>query len=41
MLRWGGRGYDNGLYPEQLMCFKTEDGEDVPFSLYEYEIVKL
>lgn len=37
----GGRGYDNGLYPEQLMCFKTEDGEDVPFSLYEYEIVKL
>lgn len=34
----GGLGYDSGMYPEKLMCFKTEDGEDVPFSLYEYEV---
>lgn len=34
----GGRGYDDGMYPEKLMCFKTEDGESVPFSLYEYEV---
>lgn len=34
----GGPGYDNSMYPEKLMCFETEDGEEVPFSLYEYEI---
>jgi len=34
----GGRGYDNVMYPEKLMCFKTKDGEEVPFSLYEYEV---
>ena len=34
----GGSGYDNSMYPEKLMCFKTEDGEEVPFSLYEYEV---
>ena len=33
-----GRGYDNSMHPEKLMCFETEEGEDVPFSLYEYEI---
>ena len=34
----GGSGYDNPMYPEKLMCFKTEAGEEVPFSLYEYEV---
>lgn len=34
----GGMGYDIGMHPEQLMCFETEDGEEVPFSLYEYEV---
>lgn len=34
----GGRGYDEGMYPEKLMSFETEEGEDVPFSLYEYEL---
>lgn len=34
----GGLGYDDGMYPEKLMCFETEDGEEVPFSLYEYEV---
>ena len=34
----GGPGYDRSVYPEQLMCFETEDGTDVPFSLYEYEV---
>lgn len=37
----GGNGYDMGVYPQQLMCFKTEKGIDVPFSLYEYEIEEL
>jgi hypothetical protein len=34
----GGRGYDMGVYPQKLMCFETLDGEEIPFSLYEYEI---
>jgi hypothetical protein len=34
----GGRGYDNAVYPQQLMCFKTEEGDDIPFSLYEHEL---
>ncbi len=33
----GGRGYDTGLYPQELCCFETEEGSEVPFSLYEYE----
>ena len=31
-------GYDSSMGGEQLMDFVTEDGEEVPFSLYEYEI---
>jgi hypothetical protein len=34
----GGLGYDEGMYPEKLMDFETEDGEEVPFALYEYEV---
>lgn len=34
----GGRGYDDGMLPQKLMDFKTEDGDEIPFSLYEYEI---
>ena len=34
----GGLGYDSSVYPQQLMCFETVDGDDVPFSLYEYEV---
>lgn len=30
-------GYDSGLAGEALCDFETEDGESVPFSLYEYE----
>lgn len=30
--------YDMGVYPQQLMDLVTEDGEDVPFALYEYEV---
>ncbi len=32
-----GKGYDSGLYPEQLCDFKLQDGSDFPFALYEYE----
>jgi hypothetical protein len=31
-------GYDNSMEGMQLMDFRTEDGEEVPFSLYEYEV---
>ena len=34
----GGLGYDSDMHPQKLMCFKTEEGDDVPFSLYEYEV---
>ena len=34
----GGYGYDNSVYPQQLLSFETEQSEDIPFSLYEYEI---
>ena len=34
----GGRGYDDSMYPQSLMSFETEEGEEVPFSLYEYEV---
>ena len=34
----GGRGYDDSMYPQRLMSFETEEGEEVPFSLYEYEV---
>lgn len=30
-------GYDTSLAGEALCDFKTIDGKDVPFSLYEYE----
>lgn len=36
-----GNGYDDSLYPQKLMSFKTEEGEDIPFSLYEYEVEKI
>jgi len=33
-----GRWYDKGMYPEMLCDLKVVDtGEQVPFSLYEYE----
>ena len=31
-------GYDNSMGGEQLLDLQTIDGEDVPFSLYEYEV---
>jgi hypothetical protein len=34
----GGLGYDDSVYPQQLMCFETIEGEEIPFSLYEYEV---
>lgn len=34
----GGQGYDDGMLPQKLMDFETEDGGEIPFSLYEYEI---
>jgi len=35
----GGIGYDECMYPEKLMSFVVEGTvEDVPFSLYEYEV---
>ena len=34
----GGVAYDMAVYPQKLMCFETIDGEEIPFSLYEYEI---
>lgn len=33
--------YDMGVYPQQLLGFITEDNKEVPFMLYEYEIVSL
>jgi len=30
--------YDMGVYPQLLMDFVTEDGNDVSYSLYEWEI---
>jgi len=32
------RLYDEGLNGEPLYSFKTEDGEDVPYCLYEYKV---
>lgn len=34
----GGIDYDDSVYPEKLMCFETLEGEEIPFSLYEYEV---
>lgn len=31
-------GYDYGLYPQGLYSFKTEEGENIPYSLYDYEL---
>lgn len=31
-------GYDVGMFPMALYDLRTLDGEDVPFSLYEYEL---
>ena len=32
-----GLGYDSSCYPELLCDFKTVDGKEFPFALYEYE----
>jgi len=32
-----GNGYDSCMYPEMLCDFKTIDGNEFPFALYEYE----
>ena len=32
-----GNGYDDSCYPEMLCDFKSVDGKEVPFALYEYE----
>lgn len=37
-LEVGGRGYDSTMYPQALIDLETIEGEEVPFSLYEYEI---
>lgn len=37
----GGLGYDSGMYPQKLMCFKTLKGDEVPCSLYEYEVERI
>jgi hypothetical protein len=34
-------GYDNGMKGSALYDFKTNKGMNVPFSLYDYEIVKV
>lgn len=33
----GHQGYDETIYPEKLVDLETEEGYDVPYSLYEYE----
>lgn len=33
-----GTGYDQGMHPQGLYCFETEEGEEVGFSLYDYEL---
>jgi hypothetical protein len=35
-----GYGYDSALFPEYLYSLKDEEGNDIPFSLYDYELVK-
>ena len=37
----GGLGYDDCMYPQKLMEFKTLEGKDFPFALYEYEVEKI
>ncbi len=38
----GGNGYDESMYPEKLMDLIVEEtGEDLPFSLYEYEVEEI
>jgi hypothetical protein len=32
-------GYDESVSPDYLYDFKTEAGEDVPCSLYDYELI--
>lgn len=32
-------GYDEGISPEYLYDLKTTTGKDVPFSLYDYELI--
>lgn len=34
-------GYDMGLFPERLYEFVDEEGNDIPFALYEYELEKI
>lgn len=37
----GGLGYDDCMRPQKLMCFETLQGEEFPYSLYEYEVEKI
>lgn len=32
-------GYDNGVHPNYLYDFKTENGKQVGCSLYDYELI--
>jgi len=34
-------GYDEGLEGMPLYDLKTEDGKEIPFSLYEYELEEI
>lgn len=37
-----GIGYDECMFPEKLMDFIVEEtGENLPFSLYEYEVEEI
>ena len=33
-----GLGYDKSIFPQGLYCFKDENDEDIPCSLYDYEL---
>ena len=33
--------YDMGIYPDLLFDLTIENGDDFPYSLYEYEVVKI
>lgn len=33
-------GYDESVYPQQLYDLETMDGSLVPFSLYDYELIR-
>lgn len=33
--------YDESMFPEGLYTFITESGKEIPFCLYDYEIIKI